>query len=290
MRWEATNRKRTITMLLFAWCWSNTLTATTALPPAVPPTKSNPHKERNEAYLTVQDMHDVSQAENDVSTDCWINIVQALNASPSTKQLLAPSSTRPHESQFSAGANFCSSMDLNRKQAMALGLTKCHLLGSGLSYLIPDMCQGDGVSVGNDGIGMQACLSNLEQTPFLIYSQFFTHTEMMCIKLTEDLRIHRKNHVLDRFEETARVMDSRMQQMDGVLGRYEESALMLDRIKASADMMDEKIESMRQIENVTQLLRDQIDTVDERIESMISNTIANSMEKTTSSFMREVRA
>jgi hypothetical protein len=113
---------------------------------------------------------------------------------------------------------------------------------------------------------------------------------MMCIKLTEDLRIHRKNHVLDRFEETARVMDSRMQQMDGVLGRYEESALMLDRIEASAEMMDEKIESMRQIENVTQLLRDQIDTVDERIESMISNTIANSMEKTTSSFLQEVRA
>eukprot|EP00979_Chaetoceros_neogracilis_P006485 scaffold1325_cov243-Chaetoceros_neogracile.AAC.4 len=128
---------------------------------------------------------------------------------------------------------------------MALGLPKCHLLGSGLSYLIPDMCQGDGVSVGNNGIGMQACLSNLEQTPF---------------------------------EETTRVMDSRMQQMDGVLGRHEEvCTLMLDRIEASAEMMDEKIKSMRQIENVTQLLRDQIDTVDERIESMISNTIANSM-------------
>ena len=97
-------------------------------------------------------------------------------------------------------------------------------------------------------------------------------------KLTEDLRIHRKNHVLDRFEETTRVMDSRMQQMDGVLGRHEEvCTLMLDRIEASAEMMDEKIESMRQIGNVTQLLRDQIDTVDERIESMISNTIANSM-------------
>jgi hypothetical protein len=77
-------------------------------------------------------------------------------------------------------------MDLNRKQAMALGLPKCHLLGSGLSYLIPDMCQGDGVSVGNNGIGMQACLSNLEQTPFLIYSQFFTHTETKINRRFED--------------------------------------------------------------------------------------------------------
>ena len=280
MRWKK-SRMRMITSLLLAW--SNTSIITASALPAAPPTISNPPlKNHNDAHLTVQDMHATGQIENKVSTDCWENIVQVINTS--TKELAGS-----HETQFSAGANFCSSMDLNRKQAMALGLTKCHLLGSGLSYLIPDVCQGDGVSVGDDGIGMQSCLSNLDQTPFLIYSQFFTHTETMCIKLTEDLRIHRKNHVLDRFEETARVMDSRMQQMDVVLGKYEESTLMLDRIEASAEMMDKKIESMREIENVTKLLTDQIDTVDERIESIISNTIANSMEQTTSSFIQEVR-
>lgn len=180
-----------------------------------------------------------------------------------------------------SAANFCSSLDVVQKQAMALGLTKCHFYSSGLAFHIPNECTADQVSTGRDKHAIQSCLTELDKTAFLVYSQFFTHTEMMCIKLTEDVRMYRKEEVLDRYEKKFQWMDEKLEQFEllenKALQRFEHSATVMDRFEATAKIMDEKILDIQRIENVTKDLGE-----------TVSMTIANAMKESTMSFWQEV--
>jgi len=164
---------------------------------------------------------------------------------------------------FTPSANFCSSLNVVQKQAMALGLTKCHFYSSGLAFQIPETCTFENVSSGRDPHAIQSCLTNLDKTAFLVYSQFFTHTEMMCIKLTEDVRLYRKEEVLDRYEKKFLWMDERLERFEQLehmaLDRFEHGASVMDRFEATAKIMDAKIMDIQRIENVTKDLGDNIE-------------------------------
>lgn len=164
---------------------------------------------------------------------------------------------------FTPSANFCSSLNVVQKQAMAVGLTKCHFYSSGLAFQIPETCTFENVSSGRDPHAIQSCLTNLDKTAFLVYSQFFTHTEMMCIKVTEDVRMYRKEEVLDRYEKKFLWMDERLERFELLehmaLDRFEHGASVMDRFEATAKIMDAKIMDIQRIENVTKDLGDNIE-------------------------------
>lgn len=238
-------------------------------------TKSNPlieDEQYNKSYLIVKEMTKSVNLQNEVPTDCFIDIITDLNK-PSTS-LIDPS--------FTIGANFCSTMGGNEKQALALGLTKCHMHISGKSSLVPEMCREENMSQGTNEGGIYDCLSNLPQTAFLIYSQFFTHTELMCIKLTEDLRIHQKNKVLDRFEENVKMMGVKF---ESIQNRFDESGVFFDRFEESAKLMDDKIEN---IANIERAIDDKIESVDQRLEGIIGKTIKDGFDHTAKSIAMQV--
>ena len=116
-------------------------------------------------------------------------------------------STLPYayNTQLSYGANFCSVLAKNQQKALAIELTKCHIKGSRRSML-PEVCFPDGISNGLNKNEIKECLSALSEEGFIIYTQFFIHTEQACTKLTTELLIHRKNEAITRFEESARMI------------------------------------------------------------------------------------
>jgi hypothetical protein len=231
--------------------------------------------------------------ENHVPKDCWIDTVEILEQSFLEDSSLAhpllsyqqPSKQPTNILLSPSAANFCSSLDLIQKQAMALGLTKCHFYSSGLAFHIPNECTFDELSTGRDKHAIQSCLTELNKTAFLVYSQFFTHTEMMCIKLTEDVRLYRKEEVLDRYEKKFQWMGEKLEQFEQLenkaLERFEHSANVMDRFEATAKLMDDKIVDIQRIENVTKDLG-------RNIERTVSMTISSAMRESTMSFLQEV--
>lgn len=231
----------------------------------------------DDAYQVVQEMTAARRMQHQVSGDCWMNIVGNIYAHNTES---ASNSIQIFQNQFSPGAAFCSiiDQDITRKQAMALGLTQCHFFGSSREEVFSESCFTNGALTGTDQKDLQQCLAKLDQTTFLIYSQFFTHSELMCLKLTEDLRMHTKNHVLERFEETTHAMGLKMKEVQDVLQKYQEAS-------AAFDAIDTQIEGMKKIESQ---IYEKIDGVDERIENIISKSIAGSIEQKVSVLISEV--
>jgi hypothetical protein len=235
---------------------------------------SYPSRE-DESFLIVREMSDSVETREEVPTDCWVKIVDDL--SQPSKSLIHP--------QFSIGASFCSSLESYQKQVFAFGLTKCHMHESGKSFLIPNNCEVHGISQGTNQSSIVDCLSSLPEPAFLIYSQFFTHTELMCMKLTEDLRVHHKNDVLDRFEESVKIAGAKF---ESIQHRFEESGIVFDRLEESAKMMDARIDNIAKIEGFARTIDEKIESVDEKIENMIGKTIMNSIDQTAKSIVAEV--
>lgn len=231
----------------------------------------------DDAHQVVQEMAAARRMQHQVSGDCWMNIVGNIYAHNTES---TSNSIQIHQNQFSPGATFCSiiDQDITRKQAMALGLTQCHFFGSSREEVFSESCFTNGALTGTDQKDLQQCLANLDQTTFLIYSQFFTHSELMCLKLTEDLRMHTKNHILERFEETTHAMDLKMKEVQDVLKKYQEASVVFDEI-------DSQIEGMKKIESQ---IYEKIDGVDGRIENIISKSIAGSIEQKASILLSEV--
>lgn len=229
------------------------------------------------AYQVVQEMTAARRMQHQVSGDCWMNIVGNIYTHDAES---TSNSIQIFQNQFSPGATFCSiiDQDITRKQAMALGLTQCHFFGSSREEVFAESCFTNGALTGTDQKDLQQCLANLDQTTFLIYSQFFTHTELMCLKLTEDLRMHTKNHVLERFEETTHAMDLKMKEVQDVLQKYQEASAVFEEL-------DTQIEGMKKIESQ---IYEKIDGVDGRIENIISKSIAGSIEQKASVLISEV--
>lgn len=236
------------------------------------------HREELDNYVVVQNMKEARKLEHQVDSNCWISIVSAMNTKSietSFKDLLKYGDT-----ELSPGAKFCSMMntDIKKKQEMALGLTKCHLYASGRSEIIPKPCVSHQVYSEEESFEVQECLQSLDQASFLIYSQFFTHTELMCQKLTEEMRIHSKNLALDQFIETSAEMDAKLREMNEVLKRYKETSVLFDDLGL-------KIEDMKNIEHNIQK---QIDTVDERMEAIITNSVTQSFDTKISTLTAQV--
>jgi hypothetical protein len=106
------------------------------------------------------------------------------------------------------------------------------------------------------------------------------------MKLTEDMKLHRKEEVLDRYERKILWMDEKLEQFERLenkaFERYEHSTAVMDRFEVTARIMNEKISDMKQIENVTKNLG-------KNIEKTMSTTISKVMKESTASFLEEVR-
>jgi hypothetical protein len=128
-------------------------------------------------------------------------------------------------------------------------------------------------------------LTELDKTAFLVYSQFFTHNEMMCIQLTEDVRMYRKEEVLDRYEKIFQWMGEKLDQFkqleNKALERFEHSANVMDRFEATAKLMDVKLSDIQRIDNVTKALG-------HNIKRTVSMTISSAMRESTMSLLQEV--
>ncbi len=224
----------------------------------------------NESFMIAREMSNSVDIREEIPTECWVKIVDDLGH-PSK------SVSRP---DFSNGGSFCSSLNSHQKQSFAFGLTRCHLQQSGKSSLIPDICKANDISQGTNQGSIIGCLSGLSEPAFIIYSQFFTHTEVMCMKLTEDLRIHLKNDALDRFEESAKIIGAKF---ESIQDRFDASGIIFDRFEKNANMMDERIENIAKIEGFARTIDAKIESVDEKIEKMIGRTIMNSIDQTAKS-------
>lgn len=157
-----------------------------------------------EPDLIAIDILGATDFEQNLPFDCWVGAVMSLELD----KLTLPYA---YNTQLSYGANFCSVLAKNQQKALAIELTKCHIKGSRRSML-PEVCFADGISNGLNKNEIKECLSALSEEGFIIYSQFFIHTEQACTKLTTELLIHRKNDAITRFEESARMIDEKMQQ------------------------------------------------------------------------------
>ena len=286
-----------VIFLLLLTCWSDygivSSNAAQTVPTREHDTLNSGQQDREEASLTVQDMNKVLTVGNDISIDCWVNVVNALSTSAvvphrhNQQQQHEQQQKQQHEHavHFSAGAKFCSSMEEGKKRALTLGLTKCHLLTNGLRKL-PDICHADSISLGEDEHGMQSCLSNLDHVQYHLYSDYFRDTGKMCRELMEDMQIHRKHELINRYEENARATHLEIQNMEHMLKRYEESAPRLDDIKESAEMMNRNIENWKQIEHIPNLINEipnlvnnALDSMEERIVNKLSNWSSSTIGK-----------
>ena len=249
---------------------------------------------REEASLIVQDMKKALTIGEDVSVDCWENVVNALSASTVVPH--RHNQQQQHEQQqnqqhqhavhFSEGANFCSSMEEGKQQALTLGLTKCHLLRNG-SRKLPDICHSDSIFLGEDEQGLQSCLSNLDHAQYNLYSDYLRDTGRMCRELMEDMQIHRKDEMINRYEEYARATHLDTQNLKNMWKQNEESAATrMDDIKESAEMMNRNIENWKQIEHIPNLINEipnlvnnVLDSMEERIANKLSNWSSSAIGK-----------
>ena len=193
----------------------------------------------DDSHIIVKEMRNSVELDKDVKTDCWINIVDKLKRSTNII-------VDPYHDQFTAGANFCNSLEMDQKQALAIGLLRCHLNLSHQSNLFPDNCEEHSASARSNN--MQSCLSTLGPVSFLMYTQFFQSTEQMCAKLTDDLRIHltdlrihRTGRVLDRVETS---MNAHFESVAKFTDRFEELDDNVSTIERKFETMDEKIDTM----------------------------------------------
>ena len=213
-----------------------------------------------EPDLIAMELVTATDTEQNASFDCWINAVMSLEL----ETLTLPYADNM---QLSYGTNFCSVLAKNQQKALAIELTKCHLEGSGRSRL-PDVCFINGVSNGLNGIGIQQCLSNLSQEGFIVYTQFFMHTEEACSKLTNELSIMRKNQSILRFEESARMIDEKIQesitlQETIIHGMIEQSEYMSQQQDASKQAKDE-------LNHMIQGVLSQNEIIDEQKQILVS--------------------
>jgi len=153
--------------------------------------------------LIAMELIRATDMQQNASFDCWIDAVKNLESNSM--------SLPAHNTQLSAGTKVCSVLAKNQQKAFALELTKCHLKDSRRSP-IPDTCLVDGIASGINERGIRQCLSDLSQEGFIVYSQFFLFTEQTCTKLTGELLIHRKNEAVNRFEESARMINDKIQE------------------------------------------------------------------------------
>jgi len=290
-----------VIFLLLLTCWSNygivsvSSNAAETVPTREHDILNSGLQDSKEASLIVQDMNKVPTVGNDVSVDCWVNVVNALSTSTVVPHHhhQQKQEQQQHAAHFSAGANFCSSMEEGKKRALTLGLTKCHLVTNGLRKL-PDNCLGDSISLGEDERGIQACLSDLDHAQYHLYSDYFRDTGKMCRELMEDMQIHRKHELLNRYEEYARATHLENQNKDQMLRRYEENGTKLDEINKksaeredrSAERENRNIENWKQIEHVPNLINEipnrvdnALDSMGERIVSKVSKWISNPIGK-----------
>jgi len=99
-----------------------------------------------------------------------------------------------------------------------------------------------------------------------VYSQFFLLTEQACIKLTSELLIQRKNEAIYRFQETARMMEEKMQQtlveQDGILvGMDEQNDYLYHQREAALDFKVEIDRARQKMVSWNEFVEEQGDAI-----------------------------
>jgi hypothetical protein len=88
---------------------------------------------------------------------------------------------------------------------------------------MPESCQIENISSGGTTSSstsnrrstttLRQCLFDLTSEGFLVYTQFYLHTDLACTKLTSELLIHRKLEAAAKFQETALRMEQQVRRV-----------------------------------------------------------------------------
>ncbi len=208
-----------------------------------------------DADLIAVEIISAADFEQNASFDCWLGAVKSLELDTPSLPYVNNALLTTH------GANFCSVLAKNQQKALAIELTKCHIQESGRS-IFPEVCFAGGVSNGLNDIGIKRCLSALSEEGFIIYSQFYIYTEEACSKLTNELLIYRKNDAISRFEQSARMIDEKIQQsiflQEKIIKRMtEQNEYILQQHEVSIQAREEMDNMMERVSSQRKLIEDQ---------------------------------
>eukprot|EP00557_Chaetoceros_sp_GSL56_P001532 CAMPEP_0176501084 /NCGR_PEP_ID=MMETSP0200_2-20121128/13959_1 /TAXON_ID=947934 /ORGANISM="Chaetoceros sp., Strain GSL56" /LENGTH=630 /DNA_ID=CAMNT_0017899921 /DNA_START=242 /DNA_END=2134 /DNA_ORIENTATION=- len=251
------------------------------------------------------DIIKVTDQDTNASFNCWISAVESILLDGMMEPITSctakcPYSSCSHQQEdehhhqsrhiISPGTNFCSTLTNIQKKVLALQLTKCYLEESNRFVSLPESCQMENLLQGNNrntststsskstrsNAKIRQCLFDLSNEGFLIYTQFYLHTDLACTKLTGELVIHRNLEVVTKFQETALMMEQRVRKalilQQGIILDMVEQKELLERQSGIIQNMEMNIDVARQnMISYNSFVEEQEQAIVSLMEKMCSN-------------------